>query len=72
MTVVEVALDEGIPGADAEAVRQSVAELPAIHQPVSRARLTVRRIGDARVKRGYVADANVIVNGRLSPPTPPA
>ena len=66
MTVVEIALDEGITGADAEAVRQSVAELPAyIHQPVSRARLTVRRIGGARVKRGYVADANVIVNGRL-------
>ena len=65
MTVVEVALDEGIPDADADAVRQSVAQLPAyIHQPVSRARITVRRIGGARVKRRYVADANVIVHGR--------
>ena len=66
MTVVEIALDEGITGLDAEAVRQSVAELPAyIHQPVSRARLTIRRIGSARVKCGYVADANVIFNGRV-------
>jgi ribosome-associated translation inhibitor RaiA len=66
MTVVEIALGEGITGADAEAVRQSVAELPAyLHQPVSRARLTVRRIGSARVERRYVADANVIVNDRL-------
>jgi ribosome-associated translation inhibitor RaiA len=66
MTVVEIALDEGITGADADAVRQSVAQLPAfIHQPVSRARVAVRRIGSAPVKRGYVADANVIVNGRL-------
>jgi ribosome-associated translation inhibitor RaiA len=66
MTVVEIALDEGITGADAEAVRQSVAELPAyMHQPVSRARLTVRRIGRARINLGYVADASVIVNGRL-------
>lgn len=66
MTVVEIALDEGITEADADAVRQSVAELPAyIHQPVSRARLAVRRVGSARVKRGYVADANAIVNGHL-------
>jgi len=66
MTVVEITLDEGITGADAEAVRRSVAELPTyIHQPVSRARLTVRRIGSGRVKRQYVADANVIFNGRV-------
>jgi ribosome-associated translation inhibitor RaiA len=66
MTVFEIALDEGITRADAEAVRQSVTELPAyIHQPVSRARLTVRRVGSARIKRGYVADASVVVNGRL-------
>ena len=66
MTVVEIALDEGITGADADAVRQSVAELPEyLHQPVSRARLAVRRIGGERVKRGYVADASVIVNGRM-------
>jgi ribosome-associated translation inhibitor RaiA len=66
MTVVEIALDEGITGADADAVRHSVAHLPAyIHQPVSRARLTLRRIGRARVERGYVADASVIVNGRI-------
>src|SRR4051794_39348314 len=52
MTVVEIALDEGITRADADAVRQSVAELPAyIHQPVSRARLTIRRIGSARQAR---------------------
>ena len=33
MTVVEIALDEGITGLDAEAVRQSVARTARLHPP---------------------------------------
>jgi ribosome-associated translation inhibitor RaiA len=65
MTVLEVAVDEDIPHEEAEAVRRGLAELVEhAHEPVSRARLALRREATERAKRGYVADASIVVSGR--------
>jgi hypothetical protein len=64
MTVVEIAIGQGVPSAEADVVRQSATELLDLdHQPVSRARLTVR--GVAAAAPLFVADATVLFGGRL-------
>jgi plasmid stabilization system protein ParE len=65
MTVVEVDLDEGIPRAEAEAVRKGIEELvDHAHGPVSRARLTLRTEASGLATRRYVADASIVAFGR--------
>jgi ribosome-associated translation inhibitor RaiA len=65
VTVVEIALGEGIPGADAEALRTGTTDLSwLMHEPVSRARITLRREHSGRARRSYIADASLEVEGR--------
>jgi ribosome-associated translation inhibitor RaiA len=65
MTVVEIALGEGVSSTDADALRVGAAELSELLQaPASRARFTLRREDNPRAHRRYVADASVVLDGR--------
>jgi ribosome-associated translation inhibitor RaiA len=65
MTVVEVAIGEGIPREEAVAARRGLDELVGqARTPVSRARLTLRSEASGRARRRFVADASIVVSGR--------
>jgi ribosome-associated translation inhibitor RaiA len=65
MSVVELALGEGIESSDAQAVRSDLVDLSwLLDEPVSDARITLRREPSGRAKRPYIADASVVVDGR--------
>jgi ribosome-associated translation inhibitor RaiA len=65
MTVIAIELGEGVPRGDAETVRTGILELTELqNEPVSHARITLRRgLGHDGTRR-YIADASVIVDGR--------
>ena len=44
MTVIEIELGEGVPRGDAEAVRLGILELTELQEPVSDARVTLRKV----------------------------
>jgi ribosome-associated translation inhibitor RaiA len=63
---VEVHAVDDLPSGELEAARRHIASLAEYtDEPLLGARLTLRRLGHPPTKRPWVADASVVVNGRL-------
>jgi ribosome-associated translation inhibitor RaiA len=63
---VEVTAADEAPRGELEAARRRIASLAEYtDEPLLGARLTLRRLGNPATKRPWVADASVLVNGRL-------